>query len=585
MEKKMFRSLIPSMIFMYIASMISILVDGIIIGKYLGVNAMASYGLTNPILLALLAVSDVFTGGVQNVCAEEMGKGNKERAGNIFSASCVTVVVISVVAAVVMNIGIDPLCRMLGASGDGAVLFDGLKGYIRGLSFMIPAMQLSLLFVFIQQLEGNKLTTVVAVVAMTTSNIVLDFLNVLVFKQGMFGMAIATAVSYYLAFFILLTGNFKKSSIFRFNFRNMDFSAMKNVFWIGGAGAVERGCYAVRAVVYNKMLVFAAGSVAVGNMAVAALSVYATLNNFFGSFVFGIESATLMVAGVLYGEENKNGLKRLMRESVKMILVMISVVTVAVILAAPFMASLFAEGAEVRQMSSDCVRIICISMTVAGINGVMKKFLQATRNVMWMNIYSVCEIVVFPLLSALLLGISFGVNGVFSCYMVSELLMLIIFVTGVWIKRKHFPDKAENYLFLPKDFDTIPENLYEKTVCDMDGIKELSRHTVDFCRNHGANERQVTALSLSVKEMAGNIIRYGVMKGKKLNVEYRLVYKNGEFILRLRDDGKSSGQKEWLERLKAEDSQIHRKICKIKDMVKDFKYVNSVNMNCLIIKV
>lgn len=585
MEKKMFRSLIPSMIFMYIASMVSILVDGIIIGKYLGVNAMASYGLTNPVLLVLLAVSDVFTGGVQNVCAGELGKGNKEHARSIFSASCVTVIVISILAAVMMNIGIDPLCRMLGASGDGAMLFDGLKGYIRGLSFMIPAMQMSLLLVFIQQLEGNKATTVVAVVVMTVTNIILDFLNVLVFKQGMFGMAVATAVSYYLAFFILLSGNFKKGSIFRFRFKNMDFASMKSVFWIGGAGAVERGCYAVRAIVYNKMLVFAAGSANVGNMAVAALSVYATLNNFFGSFVFGIESATLMVAGVLYGEENRNGLKRLLRESVKTVLSIISIVTIAVIFAAPFMARLFAEAVEVRQMASNCVRIICISMTVAGINGIMKKFLQATRNVMWMNIYSVCEIVVFPFLSALLLGFSFGVNGVFSCYMVSELLMLILFVTGVWVKRKHFPDKAENYLFLPKDFDAKPENLYEKTVCDMDGVLELSRYTENFCRSHGANERQAMALSLSVEEMVGNTVKYGYSKGKYLKVEYRLVYKNGEFTLRLRDDGKSSDRKEWLERIKAENSERYKRIRKIKDMVKDFKYVNSVNMNCLIIRV
>ena len=113
--KRMFRSSLVVIIIASITGTIGMLVDGILIGRYLGSDALAAYGLISPAFLILHAVGGVFSSGMQALCAGYMGKGKLREANGVFTLTTVLTIGISVIFAAGMALFADPIAAFLGA--------------------------------------------------------------------------------------------------------------------------------------------------------------------------------------------------------------------------------------------------------------------------------------------------------------------------------------------------------------------------------------------------------------------------------------------------------------------------------------
>lgn len=63
--KKLFRSSVTSIIIAAVAAMFGMLIDGIIIGKFLGTDSMAAYGIVSPLFSIMTAISGILAAGSQ----------------------------------------------------------------------------------------------------------------------------------------------------------------------------------------------------------------------------------------------------------------------------------------------------------------------------------------------------------------------------------------------------------------------------------------------------------------------------------------------------------------------------------------
>lgn len=588
----MFRNLLASMVVTLLATTLGIIVDGIVIGKFLGVRSVAAYGIAGPVILILLAISGIFTSGTQNMCAGEMGRGNAKNANDIYSESCVITVAFCTILTVIINIFINPICRVLGATGSASYLIKDVAAYIRGLSFMIPGMMLALLIVNIRQLEGDNLTAVYGTVSMTLVNIGLDLFNVYVLKWGLNGMAIATTISYYTGLAVVITSAVLRERMYKFHFVKIRWSIVKKIFKIGTPGAVERFCLAVRITMFNRILVMVAATGTLGSLAVAALSVQYSINNFFGVIGMGVAMAVLSVTGVFFGEENKPALKRLLKESLRTGILLTTLSATVLFIFCPYFVGIFTSSSEVKHIAINGVRLYCLSMPVDCINSIIKSYLQGIRRAKTTYTFAVVEILVISIGCGFLLGKTIGIYGVFATYFTAETITVIVLMLFVMIRDKTFRLKIDNFLFLKKNFDVASYNVYEGSAGSMDEVIELSEKTEKFCLEHGADKESASILAMSVKEMAGNIIKHGFSDGKEHQMDYRVIYKNGEYILRLRDDCKRFNPVEWINIVQGSEHNGEKKniygdtgIMKVKKFVKDIRYVNSMNTNTLIVKV
>lgn len=117
------------------------IVDGVLIGQFLGTNAIASYGFAAPIFIASNAVFGVFATGVQSICGNCMGRGDMKSANGYFNATLFVALGISVVVAVALVAFSTPLVTVLGASGEGEAMLEiaqGTRDYLIGLAIGIP---------------------------------------------------------------------------------------------------------------------------------------------------------------------------------------------------------------------------------------------------------------------------------------------------------------------------------------------------------------------------------------------------------------------------------------------------------------
>lgn len=127
---KLFRNSVLSIIAAAIATMLGVVIDGIIIGRFLGPDSMAAYGLVTPIINLATAFSGVLATGAQIICAQRLGAGNADKARRAFSMCMVITAIVATLMIVIMLIFRDPICVMLGARGNSAKLLSLTSDYL-----------------------------------------------------------------------------------------------------------------------------------------------------------------------------------------------------------------------------------------------------------------------------------------------------------------------------------------------------------------------------------------------------------------------------------------------------------------------
>ena len=193
MIKKIFRQMLLTQILSAMTVMICMLVDSIMIGRFLGVESMTAYGLATPVLLVFAAFGSMLSAGIQVMCGKTMGSGDMKGTNGCFSVSVVLATAVSVIGLIVVLVFTSPICVLLGAGSpvpDNTVFFL-TQDYIRGFIVGAPAFIFAQIMVPYMQLSGSRTRLVIAVIAMTVGDILLDILNVFVIKGGTLGMGLA----------------------------------------------------------------------------------------------------------------------------------------------------------------------------------------------------------------------------------------------------------------------------------------------------------------------------------------------------------------------------------------------------------
>ena len=77
-------------------------VNGIVISRYLGTDAMAAYQIVLPLMFVVMMFSQIISLGVQNNCAKSLGAGREEDAREYYSAAIIFALPISLLLVFVV---------------------------------------------------------------------------------------------------------------------------------------------------------------------------------------------------------------------------------------------------------------------------------------------------------------------------------------------------------------------------------------------------------------------------------------------------------------------------------------------------
>lgn len=166
--------------------------DTLIVGRTIGVEALAAVGCTGSITFFILGFVNGLTSGLSIITAQKFGSGNEHAVRKSFAAS----ILISIAAAVVMTILAvvlaRPLLELLQTPGE---IIDDAYSYLVIIFLGIPATVLFNLLSNIIRALGDSKTPLYFLIFACCVNIVLDFAFILCLHTGVAGAGIATVLS------------------------------------------------------------------------------------------------------------------------------------------------------------------------------------------------------------------------------------------------------------------------------------------------------------------------------------------------------------------------------------------------------
>ena len=579
MIRKLFRQMLVTQILSAMTVMLCMLVDSMMIGRFLGVDSMTAYGLANPVLLIFAAYGAMLSAGVQVMCGKTVGVGDREGTNACFSAAVVLALSVSIAGLILILLLVGPVCTLLGAGrpGPGNPIFGLTRDYLRGFIVGAPAFIVAQVMVPFLQISGNRLRLALAVVMMTVGDIAFDLLNVFVFHGGTLGMGLASSFSYYLALIVGLAYFFKKDCLFKLKLKSVTGKVCAKLLAYGIPTVINSLAMVVLVFTLNKLLLSTGG-----NGAVASYSVISTVGNICYCFGSGVASVALLLAAMFYSDEDRTAIHTLVKTQVHYAVLLDAALVVLVLALAPVLVGLFLTDPAARTMAIQGLRLFSLSLLPCSLNTTFKNFYQGVNRTRFTELISLLQNVTFPVAVAFLLSRFWGTTGVWLSFLGGELLTMGFICAVVWAKNGKASLSAETFAMLPRLFGVKPKDMLEMTIRSQAEAADASMKAEAFCREHGESPRNSMLISLCVDEMVNNIVTHGFKKERKdQSVDVRIFFKDGNRIIRIRDNCVNFDPVEYLKLHETDDPVAHMGIRMVMKMVKNANYVNSLGLNNL----
>lgn len=172
------------------------IVDSVVAGRYIGMNALAAVGLSTPITIIFLAFATGSSTGCSVVVSQLFGAKEISEMKTAISTAIISIVALS---AVITGIGLlicNPLIRLINTPAE---IFDDsalyLRIYVYGLLFLFLYNAATAILTGL----GDSRTPLYFLIFSSVLNIVLDLVFVIVLKMGVAGVGWATFIAQGLA--------------------------------------------------------------------------------------------------------------------------------------------------------------------------------------------------------------------------------------------------------------------------------------------------------------------------------------------------------------------------------------------------
>ena len=395
----------PSIIMMIFMSLYSI-VDGFFIAQYVDSMALSAANIVYPAVSILLAVGIMFGTGGSAVVAAKIGQEKQEEANRNFSALTLTTLIIGILGAVLGNLFCRQICSLLGAT---PVLMDYGTAYLRTILSFAPVCLLQALFQSFFVTAGRPGLGLSLTVSAGITNMLLDYLFVVPLHLGVAGAALATGLGQCIpAVAGILYFTFARKGL-RFTRPEFSKGLLSTSCFNGSSEMVSNLSAAVVTYLFNMLMLKFEGEIGVA--AITAI--------LYGQFLFvalylGYSIGVAPVFSFNYGSRNKQRLIRLYRISIRFVVVS----SVIIALVAAFGFELTRHGGY----------LFSIAYLFCGTNIVASGIFTALSDGKTSALISFLRTFVFIVLSALLLPLVLGTNGVWLSIPVAEFLTLFISV-------------------------------------------------------------------------------------------------------------------------------------------------------------
>lgn len=325
------------------------------------------------------------------------------------------------------------------------------------------------------------------------------------------------------------------------------------------------------------------------------------LNCVTNALFLGIAQALALLTCVCYADENRKELRRIVMVGLLFEIAVSLTIGVLLWFAPHILLERFFLGnnTDAYIISGIAISYFGIGLMGNGLALLFANYLQAIgRSIMSEVVYVLADVaLIWFVVSHRLENLTYSgmsdiimMGATFSGVAKAQLSMILvipvlIILVNLFSKRR--PDSGwDFFMMLPKGFGVSQDRELTASLSSMEEVVAFSQQVHDFCMRHGIPARQAFHMSLTVEEMAGNVIEHGFTERKNERLEARLVVGESDLILRMRDNCKAFDPKKYYE--SAHDSNDPTSNVGLKIVLKlatEVSYTSTLKLNNLIVRI
>lgn len=345
--------------------------DVVTLGKFVGKHAMAAVG--NNISLVGLIVSLLMglSLGANVVIAQSIGAKKIDRAHAAVNTAFVLAIAAGIFFCAVGELLVSPIFYFLEVP---AQVVDMAETYLRIFLLGLPAMSLYNFEAAIFRSKGDTRTPLIALIAASITNIVLNLLFVLEFDWGIAGVAAATVIANVISAIILFRALLIAEGVIKLNLNAMstDRAELFEIIRIGLPAGVQSMVFSLS----NLLIQAAINSLGADAMAASAAAFTIEINVF--CVVNGFGQAATTFVGQNYGAGNLMRCKRATWVSMGLSAIFMQTLCCFILFFAEDVLSLFNSDPEVIRLGVIRLWYIVlpelINVAMEGISGALRGY-------------------------------------------------------------------------------------------------------------------------------------------------------------------------------------------------------------------
>lgn len=363
-------------------------VDSIVVGNFVGKEALAAVGSVGPIINSLIGFFAGLATGAGVVISQSYGAKDEAKVSRAVHTTLYLTFLLCIVATIA---GVLLTPSMLHLMDTPADVFDQAAEYLRIYFTGVCGLMVYNMGAGILRAVGDSRHPLYFLIFSACTNTVLDLLFVAVFQWGIAGVAWATVIAQVLSaiLVLILLGRTEGPYQFHPSQLKMDSTIIREVFRLGLPAGIQQ-------MVTAFSNVFVQGYInAFGSNVMAGWSAYAKIDQFVLLPMQSIALASTTFVGQNRGARNLDRIKQGTRTAVRLSMSSSLICMIPVILFAPFLTQLFNNEQAVIEFGTLFIRMMSPFYLICCYNQIYAGALRGLGDAKAPMVIMLCSFVVF----------------------------------------------------------------------------------------------------------------------------------------------------------------------------------------------
>lgn len=396
------------------------MVDGMFVARGVSEVALSAVNIASPFVNFLFSVSILFAVGTSTIVAIYLGKGEKQKADEVYTQGLASLLVISAIITAGVFVNLETAAIFLGAT---EVTMEYVKHYILSILPFAWCFIISYSFEILVKTDGYPKFATAAVTGGAVLNCILDYLFVMVFRWGVAGAGAATGLSQCALVFLYISHFLSPKATIRFRKFKWDPARLVRAVKIGLPSCLTEFSAGITVFLFNHTILKY-----LGNDGIISYTVIGYVNTIVVMSIAGIAQGTQPMISFYYGKGDGGKYRTLLKYGLTASAGLGAAAFIGSWAGADLLVSMFIsrELAELKDYTIAVFRVFSLSFLIAGINIQMGGFFTAVERPMPALVISVGRGFVTLALALKICGTLFGGPGIWWAPALSELLCLCL---------------------------------------------------------------------------------------------------------------------------------------------------------------